>query len=209
VGPAWVLRLSSAGRAAGLARVAPLVGSFAGRGPGSLAASPMRSTGLSYCWIPGDPSSNCTRAVSPPWSTARQCPAGARAVSTRWPTGRQSPSGSQAISPRLALRPLVPLRHTGRQYPLAHGPSVPHGAWPVSPRGAWTVSPRFVCGRSLLRVPITMTSPRLTRICPFRVAVKFGPFIAPVDGPRRARGPLVRVVRDTGSAAAVCRAVST
>ena len=72
-----------------------------------------------------------------PWSTARQCPAGSKAVSTRWRTGRQSPCGSQAISPRLALRPLVPLRHTGRQYPgltgrqfpTALGPSVPaaHG----------------------------------------------------------------------------------
>ena len=88
-----------------------------------------------------------------PWSTARQCPAGSKAVSTHWRTGRQSPSGSQAVSPRLALRPLVPLRHTGRQCPWAHGPSVPNGACPVSPRAAWTVSPRFVCGRSRLRAP--------------------------------------------------------
>jgi hypothetical protein len=109
----------------GLARVGPSVGSFVGHGPGPLTVGPDRRPGLGYCWIPGGPLSSLRTGRQSPWFTARQCPAGSKAVSTRWRTGRQSPSGSQAVSPRLALRPLVPLGHTGRQYPGLTGRQFP------------------------------------------------------------------------------------
>ena len=128
-----VFGIGLSGRGPGSLAVSRFGIGLSGRRPGSLAVSPVRVRALSCCWILSVPLSHCPRAVSSPWSTARQYPAGSRAVNTRWLTGRQSPSGSQAISPRLALRPSVPLRHTGRQYPRDHGPSVPHGAWPVSP----------------------------------------------------------------------------
>ena len=42
-----------------------------------------------------------------------------------------------------------------------------------------------------------------------RVAAKFGPLVAPIFGPRRALGPLIRVFRVARSVAAAQRAVST
>ena len=98
-----------------------------------------------------------------------------------WLTGHQSPTGTQAVSTLEAHGPSVP---------RAHGPSVPHGAWPVSPRGAWTVSSCFVCGRSRLRVPIPISTPRLTRIGPTGSPPSLARWSLRSSGPA---GPLVRL----------------
>ena len=110
---------------------------------------------------------------SPPQSSDRLLPRGARAFSSRWLTGRQYPNETRSVSPRLAhgpsvpgwrtgrqcpdrlaLRPLVPLVHTGRQAPLAHGPSVPLlVVGPSVPAALGPSVPGVGYGRSLSLVP--------------------------------------------------------